>query len=124
MPRAKTAQCSRCFFILSCSGVRHTNQGTATNNGVILWATNEDVNAYDLRFYSRENATNKPKLVVTWSNTPKTVYFLKDHLGSTRATVDQTGAVVGYEDYDPWGYALGRPHASNAVDEFAGRGEE
>jgi len=44
--------------------------------------------------------------VVTWSNTPKTVYFLKDHLGSTRATVDQTGAVVGYDDYDPWGYAL------------------
>lgn len=80
--------------------------GTTANNGVILWATNEDVNAYDLRFYSRENATNKPKLVVTWSNTAKTVYFLKDHLGSVRATIDQTGAVVGYDDYDPWGYAL------------------
>ncbi len=49
--------------------------GTAANNGVILWATNEDVDAYDLRFYSRENTTNQPKLVVTWSNTPKTVYF-------------------------------------------------
>jgi RHS repeat-associated protein len=34
------------------------------------------------------------------------VYFLKDHLGSIRATVDNTGAVVGYDDYDPWGYIL------------------
>jgi RHS repeat-associated protein len=34
------------------------------------------------------------------------VYFLKDHLGSVRATVDNTGAVVGYDDYDPWGYIL------------------
>ncbi|MGH7450609.1 MAG: DNRLRE domain-containing protein, partial [bacterium] len=28
--------------------------GTATNYGVILWATNEDVNGYNLRFYSSE----------------------------------------------------------------------
>jgi RHS repeat-associated protein len=34
------------------------------------------------------------------------VYFLKDHLGSIRATVDNTGAVVGYDDYDPWGFIL------------------
>jgi RHS repeat-associated protein len=82
--------------------------GAAANYGVILWATNEDVNAYDLRFYSCENATNKPKLVVTWSNTPKTVYFLKDHLGSIRATVldSATAPVIGYDDYDPWGYPL------------------
>lgn len=43
---------------------------------------------------------------VVWSNQPKAVYFLKDHLGSVRATVDKTVAVVGYDDYDPWGYAL------------------
>jgi len=52
--------------------------------------------------------TNPPQLVVTWSNTPKTVYFLKDHLGSIRATVlDSIGApVIGHDDYDPWGYPL------------------
>ncbi len=43
---------------------------------------------------------------VTYSTSSKTVYFLKDHLGSVRATVDNTGAVVGYDDYDPWGYIL------------------
>ena len=30
-----------------------------------------------------------------------------------RATVDQSGTVVGYDDYDPWGYALaGRTQAT------------
>ena len=76
-----------------------------TNYGVILWTPDENLDGYDMRFRSSEH-TNKPKLEVVWSNQPKTVYFLKDHLGSVRATVDQTGAVVGYDDYDPWGYIL------------------
>jgi RHS repeat-associated protein len=82
--------------------------GTATNYGVVLWANNEDVNGYDLRFRSSEYATTteRPYLQVTYSTSAKTVYFLKDHLGSVRASVDNTGAVVGYDDYDPWGYIL------------------
>ena len=76
-----------------------------TNYGVILWTPDENLDGYDMRFRSSEH-TNKPKLEVVWSNQHKTVYFLKDHLGSVRATVDQTGAVVGYDDYDPWGYIL------------------
>ncbi|MBC6949166.1 RHS repeat-associated core domain-containing protein, partial [candidate division KSB1 bacterium] len=80
----------------------------SSNHGVILWATNEDVNAYDLRFYSSEHENKPPQLMIIWSNQPKTVYFLKDHLGSIRATVlDSAGApVVAYDDYDPWGYLL------------------
>jgi hypothetical protein len=81
--------------------------GTATNYGVVLWATNETTDAKDLRFYSSEaaapNDVNRPYLQVTYSTTAKTVYFLKDHLGSIRATVqDSTGVPVrGYDDYDP-----------------------
>ena len=30
-------------------------------------------------------------------------YYLKDHLGSVRATVDESGAVVHYDDYYPFG---------------------
>jgi RHS repeat-associated protein len=84
--------------------------GTASNYGVILWATNEDVAGYTMRFYSSEAMPDsvRPKLEVIWSNTPKTVYFLKDHLGSIRATVldSATAPVIGYDDYDPWGYPL------------------
>ncbi|MCI0553493.1 MAG: DNRLRE domain-containing protein, partial [Anaerolineae bacterium] len=86
--------------------------GTATNYGVVLWATNETTNGYDVRFHSSDapppNNANPPVLEVTWSQTPRTVYFLKDHLGSIRATVQDTSTapVCGYDDYDPWGYIL------------------
>jgi RHS repeat-associated protein len=88
--------------------------GTATNYGVVLWATNETTNGYDLRFHSSDapppNNANPPVLEVTYSTdaATKTVYFLKDHLGSIRATVldSATAPVIGYDDYDPWGYPL------------------
>jgi len=86
---------------------------TPSNNfGVMLWATNEDTDYNTLWFRSSEysNSTYWPKLEVTYSTdaATKTVYFLKDHLGSIRATVlDSIGApVIGYDDYDPWGYPL------------------
>jgi len=84
---------------------------TAPNLGVMLWATNEDTDYNTLWFRSSEysNSTYYPKLEVTYAidaNQLKTVYFLKDHLGSIRATVLDSGYVIGYDDYDPWGYPL------------------
>jgi RHS repeat-associated protein len=81
------------------------------NFGVILWATNENTVSYDLRLYSSHTSNPdsiRPKLEVIWSQLPRTVYFLKDHLGSIRASVQDTSTapVVGYDDYDPWGYIL------------------
>jgi hypothetical protein len=84
----------------------------ASNYGVILWAINEDVAGYTFRFHSSEasNSNDRPYWEVVYSTdaATKTVYFLKDHLGSIRATVlDSAGApVIGYDDYDPWGYPL------------------
>jgi hypothetical protein len=54
------------------------------NYGVVLWATNETADAKDLRFYSSEysDTTKTPRMYVTFSQQVKTVYFLKDHLGS------------------------------------------
>jgi len=84
---------------------------TVPNFGVMLWATNEDTDYNTLWFRSSEysNSTYWPKLEVTYSTQAKTVYFLKDHLGSVRAMVlDSAGTatVVAYDDYDPWGYPL------------------
>ncbi len=95
--------------------------GSATNYGVILWATSEGTDGKDLRFRSSEYTIFQnlwPKLEITYSTETKTVYFLKDHLGSIRATVlDSVGApVIGYDDYDPWGYPLaGRTRAIPTV---------
>jgi RHS repeat-associated protein len=71
----------------------------------------EDTDGMNLWFRSSEYTTDptmQPKLEITWSQLPRTVYFLKDHLGSIRASVQDasTAPVVGYDDYDPWGYIL------------------
>ncbi len=42
-------------------------------------------------------------------------YYLKDHLGSVRMTVDINGNVVGYDDYYPYGMQMtGRSYTSSA----------
>ncbi len=33
-------------------------------------------------------------------------YYIKDHLGSIRTTVDENGAVAGYDDYYPYGLTM------------------
>lgn len=42
--------------------------GTATNYGVILWATNEDTDGKDLRFRSSEYSSDQLYLEVTYSD--------------------------------------------------------
>ena len=39
-------------------------------------------------------------------NVASRYYYLKDHLGSIRMTVDGTGTVVGYDDYYPYGMTM------------------
>ena len=36
----------------------------------------------------------------------KAYYYYKDHLGSVRVVVNNTGAIVAGYDYDAWGYPL------------------
>ena len=52
-----------------------------------------------------------PKLVVTY--TPMKKYFyLKDHLGNIRVTVDENGEVKGYNDYYPFGMRMSESRIS------------
>jgi hypothetical protein len=51
---------------------------TASNFGVILWATNEDTDGMNLFFRSSEYTTDptmQPRLEEIWPETPMTVYF-------------------------------------------------
>jgi len=56
----------------------------------------------------------------------KRLYYVKDHLGSVRVTVDQNGSVVSYDDYDPWGMVLeGRSYnAGQSNDKYKFTGQE
>ena len=53
-------------------------------------------------------------------------YFLKDHLGSVRTTVDRNGNIVGRDDYYPFGLAMpGRSsNSSNPNDDYKFTGYE
>jgi len=72
------------------------------------WATNENQDGYDLRFRSSEYSSSlyRPKLVVTYKRQFNYVYYLKDHLGNIRVTVDKDGEVLGYDDYYPFGLQM------------------
>ena len=78
------------------------------NFGVVLWATNEDEDGYDLRMRSSEysDINYKPYLEITYRKQLYTFYYLKDHLGSVRVTVDAEGVMVGYDDYYPFGQQI------------------
>ena len=53
-------------------------------------------------------------------------YFLKDHLGSVRTTVDRNGNVVGHDDYCPFGLAMPwrSSNSSNPNDDYKFTGYE
>ena len=52
-------------------------------------------------------------------------YYLKDHLGSVKMTVDTSGTVVGYDDYYPYGSVLnGRSYISSADQRYKFTGKE
>ena len=53
-------------------------------------------------------------------------YFVKDHLGSVRTTVDRNGNIVGYDDYYPFGLTMpGRSsNSANPNDDYKFTGYE
>ena len=57
---------------------------------------------------------------------PTRFYYLKDHLGSIRVTVDEKGDIRGYDDYDAWGMVLsGRSgNQTNINDNYKFTGKE
>ncbi len=44
-----------------------------------------------------------------------TYYYLKDHLGSVRATIDEKGNRVGYDDYYPFGEIMPGRSSNSAI---------
>jgi RHS repeat-associated protein len=56
---------------------------------------------------------------------PTRYYYLKDHLGSIKMTVDATGTVQGYDDYYPYGMQMtGRSMTSSEDGRYKFTGKE
>jgi len=74
-------------------------------NGETLAIYEDDV----LQFH---NILAGSDIIGTWDGSERR-YFLKDHLGTVRTTVDQSGNVDGYDDYYPFGLVM--PTRSSSV---------
>jgi len=93
-----------------------TLKGTYTGNKIIA-ETNVNVTG-TVQLKAGVSITLKPgfkaaagcSLKVTIDNTlivvPQKYYYVKDHLGSTRVTVNAAGEIASSYDYDPWGMIL------------------
>jgi hypothetical protein len=65
--------------------------------------------------YSSQNASNKPYLEITYSGILARNYYLKDHLGDIRVTIDKNRAVIGYNDYYPFGLQMAGRCMNNGI---------
>jgi RHS repeat-associated protein len=72
------------------------NPGEHSRTITIGLEVRDDDNTWSVR-------TNR---TITISLSGRTEYYLTDHLGSVRTTIDQNGFVLGYDDFDPFGNVL------------------
>jgi len=116
--------------------------GTTSGGGKYMSGTLVTVRATPATGYDFINWTENGSLVSTNSTYTFTVigyrtltanfslqlkryYYVKDHLGSIRVTVDVTGDVKSYDDYDPWGLQLaGRSLVSGTNGKYKFTGKE
>jgi len=79
-----------------------------------------------LRVRDDENNWSEQTTSYTVKAKPGRVYYLKDHLGSVRTSVDENGHVIGYDDYYPFGLTMpGRSsNTGNPNDNYKYIGEE
>jgi RHS repeat-associated protein len=88
---------------------------SSSNYGVLMKATNETTDGCDVRLRSSEytDASYRPYLEVYYTRPIAKKYYLKDHLGNIRVTIDANGVVKAYDDYYPFGLQMtGRTYVS------------
>ncbi len=71
---------------------------SGTETHYVRGAGGETIAVYEDDSITMHNILAGADIIGFWDGTDRR-YFLKDHLGSIRTTIDQSGAVVGYDDY-------------------------
>lgn len=97
--------------------------GTKTH--YVRGANGETVAIYENGSRKNVNLLAGADVIGSWDGSQRR-YFIKDHLGSTRTTVDQSGNVDGYDDYYAFGLAMpGRSsNSANPTDNYKFTGHE
>ncbi len=59
-----------------------------------------------------------------WTRTDDRFYYIKDHLGSIRLTIEDNGSLFAAQDYDPWGKITRSWNPSTPYEKFKFTGKE
>jgi RHS repeat-associated protein len=109
------------------STVQEWVANSGLNEGVLLKASNENMidNLKQICSSEYSDINLRPRLVVSYYGFDSK-YFLKDHLGSIRVTIDENANVLGYDDFYPYGLQMpGRSsNTSNPNDAYKFAGNE
>ena len=89
------------------------SQGSTADKKKFNWTftlpTGVSSKTYQIKLVVRDNeyyTASKTLTITVTDGSNQTEYYLTDHLGSIRTTINQTGTVIGYDDYDPFGNVL------------------
>jgi len=91
-----------------------------------MWRLQTEQYWRGMRFGSSDHtvSSKRPKLTINYTTLEK-YYYLKDHLGNIRVTIDEEGDVVGYDDYYPFGLQMpGRTYnlsLTNDIYKYSGK---
>ena len=90
-----------------------------THNFSLSDGQSEQVHSIELRVRNTAGKYNTKTIQITITRNNKSLYYLTDHLGSVRVTVNEKGDPVGWDDYYPFGLQMpGRTqNASNPNDD-------
>ncbi len=69
---------------------------------------------------SDSQLTSEETITLTLTEESKRFYYVKDHLGSIRAVVNETGDVVSYADYYPFGLLLRSQQSDLTKENYTG----
>ena len=81
------------------------NLTTGVETHYVRGANGETIAVYENDVIEFHNILAGSEPIGSWDGSQRR-YFLKDHLGSVRTTVDQNGTVDGYDDYYPFGLTM------------------
>ncbi len=92
-------------YAYDAEGNRVKKKMGSTETHYVRGAGGETIAVYENDVVLFHNILAGSEVLGTWDGSDRR-YFLKDHLGSVRATINENGNVDGYDDYYPFGLAM------------------
>ncbi len=115
---------STVYHIYDADGQRISKKEGSTSTSYIRGADGQTVAVYENGSIDKWNILSGGDVVGTVTSGGAKEYFLKDHLGSTRAVVNSSGTAVAYFDFYPYGKLMPGRYTTSNDDRYKFTGHE